>query len=330
MVPARDAIMNAKSHRLYVGTIGEGLWRSLDGGETFKRTCDGMFVECHIRAIAVHPEDDRILYLGTEQGLYRSDDGADNWRRVESPLSGLQIWSILLLPTTPDVILVGTCPSRIFRSPDGGRTWSEADVRIRPDCPRIIHTRVTTLCSRPSGPQTVWAGVEIDGVYRSRDGGQSWQAVGTGLSSQDIHALTFVPGGNRLIATTNNDVNVSHDEGDTWQPLRLPESLSSPYFRGLAQHRGNSEILLLGNGDAPPGATGFVSRSLDGGMSWQPAQMPGRSNSTMWNFAVHAADPDLVYASSVSGQVYCSTDGGASWKKLAREFGEIRALAWTP
>ena len=49
----------------------------------------------------------------------------------------------------------------------------------------------------------------------------------------------------------------------------------------------------------------------------------------MWNFAVHAADPDLVYASSVSGQVYRSTDGGASWQKLAREFGEIRALAWT-
>jgi photosystem II stability/assembly factor-like uncharacterized protein len=322
--------MNTKPHRLYVGTIGEGLWRSLDGGATFKRTCDGMFVECHIRAIAVHPGNDNNLYLGTEQGLYRSDDGADNWRRVESPLNGLQIWSILLLPTAPEVILVGTCPSRIFRSPDGGRTWSEADVRIRPDCPRIIHTRVTSLCAHPTNPQKVWAGVEIDGVYRSRDGGQSWQAVGKGLSSQDIHALTFVPGSNRLIATTNNDVNVSLDEGDTWQPLRLPQALSSPYFRGLAQHGGNPDILLLGNGDAPPGTTGFVSRSLDGGTTWQPAQMPGRSNSTMWNFAAHPDDPDLVYASSVSGQVYCSTEGGASWTKLAREFGEIRALAWTP
>ncbi len=40
--------MNAKSVRLYVGTIGEGLWRSLDGGETFARTCSGMFFECHV------------------------------------------------------------------------------------------------------------------------------------------------------------------------------------------------------------------------------------------------------------------------------------------
>jgi hypothetical protein len=58
--------------------------------------------------------------------------------------------------------------------------------------------------------------------------------------------------------------------------------------------------------------------------------MPGRANSTMWNFAVHAADSELIYASSVHGLVYRSIDGGASWHKLAREFGEIRALAWTP
>src|SRR5881394_1094414 len=114
-----------RTHRLYVGTIGEGLWRSSDGGETFVRACDGMFVECHVRALAVHPANDRILYLGTEQGLFRSDDGADNWVRVESPLNGLQIWSLLLLPSSPEVILAGTCPSRLFRSEDAGRTWSE-------------------------------------------------------------------------------------------------------------------------------------------------------------------------------------------------------------
>src|SRR5580692_3840195 len=130
-------------HRLYVGTIGEGLWRSLDGGANFTRTCDGMFVECHVRALAVHPRDHRILYLGSEQGLYRSEDGADNWQRVDSPLDGLQIWSILLLPSTPEVILVGTCPSRLFRSGDAGRTWTDTDARMRPDCPRIISTRVT-------------------------------------------------------------------------------------------------------------------------------------------------------------------------------------------
>jgi photosystem II stability/assembly factor-like uncharacterized protein len=316
-------------HRLYIGTIGEGLWRSLDGGESFARTCDGMFVECHVRALAVHPRNPRVLFLGSEQGLFRSDDGADSWNRVASPLDGLQIWSILLVPGDPDVILAGTCPARIFRSADAGRTWNEADVRMRLDCPRIMHTRVTALCAHGDNPQTVWAGVEIDGVYRSRDGGQSWQPLGTGLSSQDIHALAHVNKSGRLLASTNNDLNVSRDDGAAWQPLQLHHALPVPYYRGLAQLAGRPERLLLGAGDGPPGTTGLVARSLDGGASWQAAQMPGRANSTMWNFAVHAADADLVYASSVSGQVYRSTDGGASWSKLGREFGEIRALAWT-
>src|SRR5436189_296700 len=71
--PGRSPMTAA--HRLYVGTIGEGLWRSTDGGATFVRACDGMFVECHVRALAAHPRDPRTLYLGSEQGLYRSTDG---------------------------------------------------------------------------------------------------------------------------------------------------------------------------------------------------------------------------------------------------------------
>ncbi len=317
-------------HRLYVGTIGEGLWRSLDGGASFTRTCDGMFVECHVRALVAHPREPQTLWLGSEQGLFRSDDGADHWRPVDGPLDGQQIWSVLVPPANPDVILVGTCPARLFRSGDGGRSWAEADVRMRQDCPRIMRTRLTALCAHPGDAQTFWAGVEIDGVYRSRDGGVRWEAVGRGLSSADIHGLVYVPGSGRLVASTNNDVNVSTDDGATWRPLGLRERLPLPYYRGLAQRPDRPDTLLLGVGDAPPGTTGLVARSLDGGVSWRPAESPGRANSTMWVFATHPADPELVYAASVSGQVHRSTDGGASWQRLGREFGEIRGLAWTP
>jgi photosystem II stability/assembly factor-like uncharacterized protein len=316
------------SHCLYVGTIGEGLWRSRDGGETFVRACDGMFVECHVRALVAHPRDARTLYLGSEQGLFRSTDGADSWSPVRSPFDGLQVWAILLAPTNPETIFVGTCPARVFRSTDGGQSWSEGAVRMRQECPRIMQTRLTALCADPDDAQTIWAGVEIDGVYRSPDGGKNWQAIGTGLSSADIHALVCVRG--RLIASTNNDVNLSTDGGLNWQPLRLPQALPLPYFRGMGQRAGQPEVVLLGVGDAPPGTTGLIARSLDGGASWLPAPMPGRANSTMWNFATNPSDPDLIYASSVSGQVYRSTDGGASWHRIGREFGEIRALAWTP
>jgi photosystem II stability/assembly factor-like uncharacterized protein len=319
-------------HRLYVGTIGEGLWRSVDGGETFQRTCDGMFVECHVRALVSHPRQPQVLFLGSEQGLFRSTDGADSWSRVDSPLlNGQQVWSILLSPHDPQLLLVGTCPSRLFRSEDGGKTWREPAVKMVQECPRILWTRVTTLKADPIDTGTVWAGVEIDGLRRSHDGGLSWEAVGVGLSSQDIHDLAFLTrnGRRRMLAATNNDLNLSEDEGLTWQPLHIDQSLPWKYCRALAMPCGDTEQILLGHGDGPPGDAGLVGRSSDGGASWRATEMPGRANSTIWNFAVHEADANLIYASSVSGEVYRSTDRGVSWEKLRREFGEIRALAWT-
>jgi photosystem II stability/assembly factor-like uncharacterized protein len=321
------------THRLYVGTIGEGLWRSSDGGVTFARDYNGLFVECHVRALVVHPRDPSTMYLGCELGLFRSTDNAGNWSRVESPINGLQVWSLLLSPHDPNLILVGTCPSRLFRSADGGRSWSEPAVKIAQECPRIMHTRVTTLAPDPSDPDTFWAGVEIDGLFRSRDAGRTWTPTGQGLSSRDIHGLVIVPANGkqtRMLASTNNDLNLSTDSGATWQPLSIGKSMPWSYCRGLGQKSGRPDVIFLGNGDGPPGTVGVIGRSTDAGASWQTARMPGRSNSTMWNFAAHPADPELLYASSVSGEVYRSTDGGDSWVKLAREFGEVRALAWAP
>src|SRR5438105_2351755 len=120
----------ATPHRLYIGTIGEGLWRSGDGGATFTRDYTGLFVECHVRALVVHPRDPRTLYLGTELGLFRSTDAAASWSRVESPINGLQVWSVAVAPYDPNLIVAGTCPSRLFRSEDGGKTWSEPAVKI--------------------------------------------------------------------------------------------------------------------------------------------------------------------------------------------------------
>src|SRR5262245_24306863 len=158
-------------HRLYVGTIGEGLFRSMDSGESFVRACDGMFVECHVRALALHPRDPKVIFLGCEQGLFQSTDGAYQWSRLESPLDGRQVWSILLFQSSATKasgwdtsILVGTCPSGLFLSEDGGKSWSSPTVSMLQNCPRIMHTRVTCLAADPNNPETLWAGVEIDGI----------------------------------------------------------------------------------------------------------------------------------------------------------------------
>src|SRR6266436_771690 len=202
------------SHRLYVGTIGEGLFRSLDAGETFVRACDGMFVECHVRALAADPRNPPIIFLGCEHGLFKTYAGANHWSGVESPFDGRRVWCILLAPNQPDVIVVGTCPAGLFLSEDGGRSWRLPAARMLQNCPRIMHTRVTCLLADPEEAGTLYAGVEIDGIFRSRDSGKTWEPVGQGLSSRDIHALAFATAGNgrrNLLAATNNDLNISTD-----------------------------------------------------------------------------------------------------------------------
>jgi photosystem II stability/assembly factor-like uncharacterized protein len=320
-------------HRLYVGCIGEAVFRSLDNGATFRRAADGMFAECDVRALVVHPRRPQVLLLGSEEGVFLSEDGADNWRPLPGPVAGTQVWSILVATARPDRVVAGTCPPRLFVSEDGGESWREPNVGMQPDCPRIVHNRVTALASCPNEPDHLWAGVEIDGTYHSADGGRTWRPIGAGLSSRDIHAIACVPiggGRTRLLAATNNDLNASEDGGVTWQPVGIGDRLPWPYTRALAQRADRPEVVLLGLGDGPPGSEGLIAISRDKGETWAPAEMPGRANSTIWNFATHPADPLLIYASSVSGQIYRSRDGGESWTKLAREFGEVRALAWAP
>jgi photosystem II stability/assembly factor-like uncharacterized protein len=67
----------------------------------------------------------------------------------------------------------------------------------------------------------------------------------------------------------------------------------------------------------------------DGG-AWETLPLPLAPNGTIWNLATHAADPDFLLASSINGEVFCSTDAGDSWSKFAREFGEVHALIWVP
>lgn len=317
---------------LLVGTVGEGPWRSDDGGATWRRIDRGMFLECDVRALAIDPRQPSRVFAGTNEGLHRSDDGGNRWHHVDSPMDSLAIWSLAIHPNRPDVMLAGTRPARLYRSLDGGRSWHRLAAEIQEPCERLVYNRVTTIRFDPDDPDVVWVGVEIDGVWQSRDCGESWSKVGEGLSSPDVHDLAIIPtvaGSRRWLATTNNDLNVSDDGGRTWQPQRIAERLPHRYCRGLLAHIDDSGVVFLGNGNGPPGDTGSAWRSRDGAVSWERLPLPGTVNSTIWAFANHPAAPLRVYAYSCSGQIFVSRDGGDRWEKLSREFGEIRSLAVT-
>ena len=315
---------------VYVGTIGQSIWRSRDGGLTFARASAGVHSESDVRALLVHPEDPRVLHLGTETGLFASFDGADSWERTASPMDGMQVWSLARDPRTPDVLYAGTCPAGLYRSGDGGRTWERLDARMPDRCVNgaPLAPRVTCIHIDPRDG-ALFVGVEIGGLRRSRDGGRTWDSLGEGLSSQDVHGLASVwNGGRTLLATTNNDVNRSTDDGETWTPLNVREVFPWPYTRACAVPPGHPDGVWVGAGNGPPGNQGGLYRTTDAGESWERLGLPQVTNSTVWSLAFHSSDRCRVYVASVSGQLYRTLDGGDSWSKLPMEFGEVRVVAW--
>ena len=323
---------------LYAGTVGQGIWRSLDNGETFQRRNAGIFMEADVRALVVHPSDPQILYAGTNAGIYRTSDGGENWERLNTPFlpgdgwpTGAVVWSLLIHPADPRLLFAGVCPAGIYRSRDEGANWEKLDAGINPDCKPIVYSRVTCLLADPAEPNTLWAGVEIDGIRRSQDLGNSWERRDNGISSQDIHSLAIAPGSPRtLLAATNNDLNLSRDEGLTWVPQNVKATFPHGYCRGIIAKADAPSTLLLGNGNGPPGSTGSLQISRDGGQTWRQAELPVRPNSTIWTFGTHPALPERIFCASVSGYLYHSDDGAVTWRKCAHEFGEVRCLALVP
>ena len=76
-----------KHATICVGTLGQGIWRSSDGGDTWLRVRHGLYSESAVRALAVHPSDARIMYCGADSGIYRSEDKGERWERLDSPMN---------------------------------------------------------------------------------------------------------------------------------------------------------------------------------------------------------------------------------------------------
>ena len=122
-----------------VGTLGQGIWRSSDGGDTWLRVRHGLYSECAVRALAVHPSDARVMYCGADTGVYRSEDSGEHWERLDSPMSEIPIWALAIDPVDPNIIFAGTRPAALFRSTDGGQHWDKLSVQIAEECPNGGH-----------------------------------------------------------------------------------------------------------------------------------------------------------------------------------------------
>lgn len=319
----------------YAATIGHSVWFSHDLGESWNRAftpTGGIYNESRCWSVSVHPERPGEVLSGTDLGVYRWSPSDDRWNYVPSPMDDLHIQQIEQAPHNPDIIFAGTRPAEIFRSLDGGDTWNRCEMGNDKECWFINTPRITSIQFDPVEKETVWVTIEIDGVFKTTNLGETWEKCNNGLVSDDTHNLVFfdtTPNGRKVLCSTEEGLHFSMDNGITWKHHDIPQA-PWLYMRCIKKRTDDSGVMFLSVGDKPSGETGLLLRSRDFGKTWEDAGLPGHVNSTIWWIATNPADPNLIFCHTILGQIFRSTDGGESWKKMRRELGEIRMIAWQP
>jgi photosystem II stability/assembly factor-like uncharacterized protein len=326
----------ANKGNILVGTIGQGVMMSADDGGSWTRASvrQGMHSDCIVKTLLADPRRPGVVYAGTDMGLYRSDDSGAKWQLLDTPMSGSMVWSMAIDPVDPTVMFAGTgTPSApgIYRSTDEGKSWEHLPVAIAAECPNVGTPRPTAIAVDPTDHRQVWIGLEVDGVRHSTDGGDTWIKVNGQIPNPDVHSVLVVAGPPKAVFTVvNDDVWRSTDDGKTWKAARAREVFPWHYPRSIAVKPDDPKTVFVTLGDATPGRVGTVMRSRDAGVTWQNLGLPVQPNSAIWTVSMPASAPDTVFAASRYGYLYRSDDGGDSWRKLWREFGEVSSICWMP
>jgi photosystem II stability/assembly factor-like uncharacterized protein len=320
----------ATDYNICLGTAGWGVWHSPDAGMSWTRHRAPFPLNSRIQALVTHPTEPHTVFAAGDTGLFVSHNGGARWERLSVDGALPTIWSLAVDPVDPEIVFAGTRPAGLWRSRDGGRQWEKLTVDIAQEC-SIGVPFVTGVVVDPDDHRIVWAAVEIDGVFRSLDGRDTWTHLEAGLDDPDIHALAIAATRpKRVYASTARDMFVSDNLGDSWTSLGIRKKWPLPYARGIAVKADDPGVLFAGCGETTTGEKGHVLRTTNFGETWEVLPLPTQPNATIWGVATHPADGNRIVAFSLFGEVYVSEDAGGSWRKIAREFGEIRTAAWVP
>ncbi|HXA13353.1 MAG TPA: hypothetical protein VNW93_14420, partial [Mycobacterium sp.] len=244
--PAIDANIaaDARSHTIYIGTLGAGVIKSSDGGATFRAVNNGL-PNGTISGLAMSPVDPNVVYVNTQfEGFYKTVDGGAHWTGGN--------WGGLVLfmdPNNPKVMYGASGPlDYLLKTTDGGETWTYA-------ADGLGEALVFTIAVDPHDSNVVYAGSSGQGAFKSIDAGSTWKPIS--IDSNVSVILVDPDHGNIVYAGTDgNGVFKSTNGGRSFVRIGSPRVTS---ILSLAK---SGQTLYAGT------ATQGVSESIDGGRTW--------------------------------------------------------------
>lgn len=295
----------------YAGTVGGGVWKTIDGGNTWDAVSDTAFHSSSVGAIAVAHSNPNVVYAGMGEvemrgnisfgdGLYKSGDAGKTWKHMGLSES-YAIGTIAVHPQHPELVYAaamgkiwGPTPNKergLFRSKDGGNTWEKilyvddttgcVDVKMDATNPAILYA---SMWKAWRTPYSLSSGGKGSGLYKSTDGGDTWKLLSEnpgmpkGAKGKIICTVSPVAP-NKLWAIIENEqygVYHSEDGGDTWSRVSTMNDLTQRpwYFSQIFADTKSENTLYVLN-------VRFF-KSIDGGASWNAIPNNHGDNHDMW------------------------------------------------
>ena len=323
----------------YFGCCGGGVWKTTNGGVFWENISDGYFKTGSVGAIAVSEADPNVIYVGMGEaclrgnishgdGVYKSTDKGKSWTHL-----GLEdtrhIGRVRIHPKDPDTVYVAAMghafgPNEergVFRSRDGGKNWEKVlyksenagavDLSIDLTNPRVLYAAIWEARRLP---YDIRSGGPDSGLWRSRDGGDSWEDISAapGLPRGIMGRIGVASSPARqgrvwaLIEAEGGGMFRSDDGGETWEKTSAQgELLSRPFYytHAFAHPTDPDTCYVLSNRNW---------KSTDGGRTFTRFLTPHDDNHDMW---IDPANPDrMVHGNDEGASV--SYNGGETWTRL--------------
>lgn len=273
---------------LYAGTLGHGVFRSVDRGRTWDFA--GL-PEAAVKSLVVSPHKWDLVYAGTRPAwMFRSADGGRTWDELAGFRRIRNRWMWFSPAESP---------------------WK---------------AYVNALAISPTDPERILAGIEFGAVVLSEDGGETWSPHRRG-ALRDCHSLAFHDSDGDWAyeaGGTGGGASVSRDGGATWKQTR--QGLAVGYGVACAADPERPEIWYVSAAPGPGKAYGDPSAAYlyraSGGAPWQPIGWEAHPMIHMpLTLVTDPAAPGHLYAGTTAGEVWHTCDHGDNWARLAFRFG---------